>query len=123
MIRSLSACVLVLFCMSMSVAVEDKIDAAKLVGKWEGKGEPKAIIEMTKDNKLIVSVDLGGQKMSMEGTYKVEGNKLSVALKLPGAPEEQKSTMTITKLTDEELVTEEEGKDGKKKVETLKKVK
>jgi uncharacterized protein (TIGR03066 family) len=53
----------------------------------------------------------------VEGTYKLESDKLEMALTMDG--KETKETITITKLTDDEFV----GKDSKGKEEKLKRVK
>jgi uncharacterized protein (TIGR03066 family) len=124
MIRCLSVLVLALVCVTVTSAFQDKIDASKIVGKWEpdAKDAPpgaKIVMEMTKDNKLTVNAEFNGQKINMAGTYKVEGDKLIVKMKPPGSEEEKTSTMTIVKLTDDELVT----KEGEKKAETLKRIK
>lgn len=100
----------------------EKVDAKKLVGRWEPADAPKAVkvvIEFTKDGKLAIEVDFGGKAEKTTGTYKVDGNKLSVTMK-KGDGKERSESMTVTKLTDDELVMEE---DGKKKSETLKRIK
>jgi uncharacterized protein (TIGR03066 family) len=92
----------------------DAIDAKKLVGKWERKDlkEPGSfVIEFTKDGKLAFTAKQNGTDVKGEGTYKVDGNKLHLTMKLGG--EERKMTRTVTKLTDAELVsTDEKGKEG-----------
>ena len=96
-----------------------KIDGKKLIGKWEPtdkKGGP-GVIEFTKDGKLIVSGDLGGKELKIEGTYKLDGNKLTLAMKF--MDNDIKETVTLTKLTDEEM----EGEDSKGKKETFKRIK
>ncbi len=98
---------------------EDKIDGKKLIGKWEPtdkKGGP-GVIEFTKDGKLTVTGDLGGKELKIEGTYKLDGNKLTLAMKF--MDQEIKETVTITKLTDEEM----EGEDTKGKKESFKRLK
>lgn len=96
---------------------QDKKDdlKAKLVGTWETK--EGFTIEFTKDGKLTVTVKVEDKAISVGGTYSVEGNKLTVALK-EGA-QEKKETATIKKLDDKELVTV----DAKGKEDTLKKKK
>ncbi|HTU18619.1 MAG TPA: lipocalin family protein [Gemmataceae bacterium] len=104
----------------------------KIVGTWEltkGGGEmpPGAIIELTKDGKMKISVkDPKGQTQTMDGTYTVDGDKLITGpLDKDGKPikgkdgKEMKDTMTILKLTDTELVT----KDEKGKTDEFKKKK
>src|SRR5436309_3232157 len=87
---------------------DEKIDAKKLVGKWEpgdGKKDAKVTIEFTKDGKLQIVAEFNGKSEKAEGTYKLDGNKLDVTLKLGG--QEQKETLTVLKLTDDELTTED----------------
>src|SRR6185503_7444616 len=97
-----------------------KIDAKKLLGKWqpgEAKKGENVVIEFAKDGKLSISADADGKDIKIPGTYKLESNKLTLALAFGG--QEQKETLTVLKLTDEELSTE----DSKGKKETLKRVK
>src|SRR4051794_26754829 len=85
---------------------DSKIDGKKLIGKWapkDPKKEAGLTIEFAKDGKMFVSVDIAGKAEKMEGTYKLDGDKLTVALKF-GAKDRQE-TMTVTKLTDDELET------------------
>src|SRR5262245_9817887 len=82
---------------------KDKGDAKKRVGKWEPKEkDPKTayVMEFTDKGKLVMTADNGGK---VEGTYKVDGNKMEVVVSIGG--KEQKETLTIKKLTDDELVT------------------
>ena len=98
----------------------EKIDGTKIVGKWEPKDPKKGeefVMELTKDSKLIVTGTLDGKTQTFEGTYKLDGDKLSFELKVPG--ETIKETITLLKLTDDEM----EGKDKEGKVEVLKRVK
>ena len=83
---------------------KDAIDAKKLVGKWEAQKLPlgTGLVEFTKDGKLTVTFTFGGKTDKVEGTYKLDGNKLSVDFK------DRKDTSTVTKLTDEELAIKHE---------------
>ena len=87
----------------------DKVDAGKLVGKWEltkssDESAPKgAMVEFTKDNKVTITFDANGKEVKLEGTYKVDGEKLTVKLPLPGGKDNE-DTDTIKMLTDEKLV-------------------
>jgi uncharacterized protein (TIGR03066 family) len=97
-----------------------KIDGKKLVGRWtpkDAKKEAGLVIEFAKEGKLILSVDIAGKTEKVEGTYKLDGNKLSMAIKF--GEKENKETMTILRLTDEELETE----DSNNKRDTLVRVK
>ncbi|WP_157368659.1 TIGR03066 family protein [Zavarzinella formosa] len=90
-------------------AAETKIDAAKIVGKWEvtktdGEAPKGAIVEFLKDGKLAIAIDLNGKKFELGGTYKVDGAKLTVKISVDGK-EQPEDTDTIKSLTDEEMVT------------------
>jgi uncharacterized protein (TIGR03066 family) len=90
---------------------EEKIDGAKLIGKWERKDAKKEsafTLEFAKDGKLIVGL---GKDSKNSGTYKLDGNKLTVVLKV--GENEIKDTLTITKLTDEEFEAESGAKKAK----------
>ena len=108
-----------------ATAADDKIDGTKLLGKWEPKDPKKGeefVMDFAKDGKLAVTGTLDGKMQTFEGTYKLDGAKLSFELKVKGADgkvEEIKETVTLTKLTDDEM----EGKDKEGKVEALKRVK
>ena len=108
-------------CLLSTGARADEKDYPKLiVGKWEvtaaEEGVPKgAIIEFTKDGKLKMTGKKDDMEISREGTYKLDGSKLTVTTEGEGA---KTTTITITKLTDSEMTIEsEEGK----KVEMKKK--
>jgi uncharacterized protein (TIGR03066 family) len=85
-------------------------NADKIVGTWEAvKGEVPAgsTIEFTKDGKMKLNIKAGGQTISVEGTYKVDGDKLTTTGKGPDG-KEKTETVKIKKLTDKELVIEDE---------------
>jgi uncharacterized protein (TIGR03066 family) len=89
---------------------KDAIDAKKLVGKWEPKEKPKdrtLLIEFTKDGKVTFTGSEGGKEMKAEGTYKVDGDKLTLDVKY--GDKERKMTRIVSRLTDTELVSKEEG--------------
>jgi uncharacterized protein (TIGR03066 family) len=90
---------------------KDAIDAKKLVGKWEPKEKGAAgVVEFTKDGKVTITANVDGKESKFEGTYKIDGNKLSATVK--AGDKEQTQTRTITKLTDTELVTtDDKGKE------------
>lgn len=92
------------------VAQDGKIDGKKLVGKWTPKDENKngkMFIEFTKDGKVMVNGKAGDTELKIDGTYKLEGNKLSLMLKK--GDQSKSATVTLTKLTDTEMVGEDEG--------------
>ena len=97
--------------------IEDKIDAKLLLGKWEPEKKPdgvdKLVVEYKKDDKISVEVETQGMKLNFEGTYKVEGDKLSIKIDINGNEQNQKRK--ITKLTADEMVTtDEESKEERK---------
>lgn len=87
---------------------DDTVDGKKLIGRWspkDAKKEAGLVIEFAKDGKLVLSVDIAGKPEKVEGTYKLDGNKLSLAIKF--GEKENKETMTVLRLTDDELETED----------------
>ena len=90
------------------------IDPAKLIGRWKSISGP-VMIEFTRDSKITGVATSAGQKINFAGTYKLDGQKLVINFKVD--ENEIKRTMTIIKLTDDDL--EFIGEDGEK--ETLKK--
>jgi len=102
-----------------------EIDSAKLVGKWGPMGADKKVMarapvqEFTADGKYFLGAGDGKKAdLKMEGTYKVDGDKLTITMKgAPGVPGEV-IKRTIKKVSDTELVTVEG-----KQTTTLKKVK
>ncbi|HEV3142626.1 MAG TPA: TIGR03066 family protein [Gemmataceae bacterium] len=102
-------------CFLGSTAQADEKDAAKLlVGKWEvtkvdeNAGPPVgAIVEMTKDGKVKVNFkDKDGNEESREGTYKLDGQKITVNIK--AGTDEKSHTVTIKKITSTEFVVEDD---------------
>jgi uncharacterized protein (TIGR03066 family) len=104
--------------MAVTAIADDKaVDKDKIVGTWQvtksAGGLPgDAVLLFTKDGKLKITITVPvkskenkktSQTFTLEGTYQVEGDKLSVVLKQGG--KENKETMTIKTLTDKKLVT------------------
>lgn len=89
--------------------------AKKIVGKWEvteadeGTIPTGTIIEFTKDGKFKAMQKDGAKDMVFEGTYKVEGGKFDITIKV--GEESHSNTVTITKMTETEMHTKD--KDGK----------
>ena len=90
-------------------AEEEKVDIkALIVGIWEltkVSDGPRDIttMEFTKDGKFKMKLKgTDGKEFDVDGTYVVEGDKLTVKSPVPS----EKATATIKKLTDEELVTQ-----------------
>jgi uncharacterized protein (TIGR03066 family) len=109
----------------LSVAADDKpvekIDVTKLIGKWEPKEakEPKLVIEFAKGGKLSITVTGKGKDAKLDGTYKIDGNKLVTTVKF--GEKERSRTLTVTRLTATEMVSTDD--EGKGKEETLIRIK
>jgi uncharacterized protein (TIGR03066 family) len=92
-------------------APKTKTNKDKLIGTWvvtkSAEAPPEATVEFTKDGKLILSAKVDGKDMKMEGTYTVDGDKITSVTKVSGG-KELKETVTIIKLTNTELVTKDE---------------
>jgi uncharacterized protein (TIGR03066 family) len=98
-----------------TLAAEEKKDDTnkeKLVGIWEVvKAEQGAlpvgsVVDFGKDGKAKVTAVREGKESTAEGSYSVEGDKLTVTLK--HGEKEVKHAITIKKLTDTEFVSENE---------------
>jgi len=133
-----AALVLALAC-GTTLAGQGKVDGSKLAGKWEPVPEkandkdkdkdkdkkekaptgPAMVIEFTPDGKMpamgavIMTVSSGGNDLRVEGKYQLMADKLTVKMKV--GDKDVNETLTVKKLTDTELVTE----DSKQKSETL----
>lgn len=97
-------------------------DAPKLLGKWEvtkstGDTPVGAVVEFAKDGKLSVTISNEGKDVKLDGTYKLNGKKLSVTLSVNEQKVEQDLTATFK--GDDGLELE----DADKKTDTLKKKK
>jgi uncharacterized protein (TIGR03066 family) len=102
--------------LSAGARAEEKPDLAKqIVGKWEctkadeGTLPVGAIVEFGKDGKMKTIFKMGDMEMKLEGTYTVEAHKFT--FKLKQGDMEHMDTITVTKISDKEMVTENgEGK-------------
>jgi uncharacterized protein (TIGR03066 family) len=96
-------------------ADEKKDYAKKIVGKWEvtkadeGTLPVGSIVEFAKDGKFTSHEKMGDKDVQFQGTYKVDGDKFHLDLKM--GDQSIKVTITITKMTDDEMHTK--GEDGK----------
>jgi uncharacterized protein (TIGR03066 family) len=110
---------------SALAAPAPKSNQIMILGVWEviksdDGTPPMTTIEFTRDGKLKVNTKVGDQTLAMEGSYKLEVDKLTVTLKPPDEKEKELTdTVTITKLTDKVLIT----KDQKGKVDEFKRKK
>jgi uncharacterized protein (TIGR03066 family) len=105
LVASIVGCVLVL-----GIRAEDKKDNAKIViGKWKViKASPKTLpvdtlIDMSKGDRVKVIGKRDGKEFVHGGTYKVDGAKIIITVKVVG--EEQKHILEITKISDTGMVT------------------
>ncbi len=86
-----------------------------VVGKWEVTsshegGPPKGgIVEFTKDGKIVVTGEENGMKMTFEGKYKVDGNKMVLTFKM--GDQEGSVDITIEKLDETTMISS--GQQGK----------
>jgi uncharacterized protein (TIGR03066 family) len=115
--RMVLVCGLVVLTGGMTAA-DDNL-ATKLLGKWELKqasAKSRILIEFVKDGKMSMTVEDSGKSKTAEGVYKLEGDKLTIALKTGAKDDTQR--LTVKKVTDAELVTVDE----KGEEETLRRV-
>lgn len=107
--------VLVLAVFATAAAQDKKIDRATLLGKWTHKTEKKepglgtAFIEFSKDEKVALGVDFAGASEVLEGTYKLDGDKLAISMKIKGELREVKWSIKVIS-GDEFSLTDSEGK-------------
>lgn len=87
-------------------AKEEKIDAAKLVGKWQlmkVDGIPPGgtvVKEFTTDGKMNCAIAIDSLNGTSTGTYKLDGSKLETFQKVLGVVDVDTCTSEIVKLTD-----------------------
>ncbi len=92
-----------------------KSNKDKIVGVWEltrsedGSAPIGALVEFTKDGKMIVTVKSGDKTDKIEGTYSIDKDMITSSIKVKD--EDKKNTVTIKKLTDKDFVVV--NKDGK----------
>jgi uncharacterized protein (TIGR03066 family) len=96
----------------LAQAKKATIDATKLVGVWTfvKTGSPmppppgsEIKVEYTKDGKLNLTMKLKDKTFKQSGTYKLDGDQLSVTLPKPGGGTATE-TDTIKELTDKKMV-------------------
>jgi uncharacterized protein (TIGR03066 family) len=110
-LRIAAAVILIAGLLGSLRAEEKKPDNKTLiVGVWEltktGEGGNPPVgttMEFTKDGKMKMTGKTKGKEFVFNGTYVVEGNKLIGTMKT--SDREEKGDLTIKKLTDKELVT------------------
>ena len=91
----------------------EKDNPKRVVGKWKvvkatpGTFPLGTILDLSKDDKVRVIRSRDGKESIHAGTYEVDGATIVITVKVEG--EEQKHTLTITKISDTEMVTEHGG--------------
>jgi uncharacterized protein (TIGR03066 family) len=97
--------VLVLLIGGFAAAQDEKIDGKLLVGKWahKEKGAKELTIEFMKTGRVTFT---GGPGFTIGGTYKLDGNKLSLTMRFEG--DENTTVRTVNSLSKSELVTTDE---------------
>jgi uncharacterized protein (TIGR03066 family) len=111
MLRTTLGCVLGLL-LCGPLGADDKIDAKKLVGRWELEEKQEGlsvVIELKEGGKMTATVRTEGGVIKLEGAYRVDGGRLHTTLNADGSGRSEPHT--IVNLTDAELVTKD--KSGK----------
>jgi uncharacterized protein (TIGR03066 family) len=100
--------------LAVGIGVADETDNAKMViGKWKViKASPRTfplgtILDLRKDDQVKVIGQRDGKEFIHEGTYKVDGAKIILTVKVEG--EEQKHVLMVTKINDADMVTDHLG--------------
>jgi uncharacterized protein (TIGR03066 family) len=95
--------------LAIGARAEGQADNAKLlVGTWEAvksfeNGPPVgAVVAFAKDGKIKDIVKVDGKEVVYEGTYKVDGDTLTVLMKK--GDKEEKTVNTIKKINDADLI-------------------
>ena len=97
-------------------AADEKIDAKKLLGKWEpADKKSKMVIEFVAGGKLKLAAT---GEAPLDGRWKLDGNKLTLTFAV--GENETSNTVTITKLTDDELAAEDAKKEQKQSFKRVK---
>ena len=94
-------------------AGDEKATPMLVVGKWKVvKASPGTfplgtVLDLSKDDQAKVVGSRDGKEFIHAGTYEVDGAKIVITVKVEG--EEQKHTLTITRISDTEMATEHGG--------------
>jgi uncharacterized protein (TIGR03066 family) len=105
----------VVVALTTNLQAEKKDNVKLLVGSWDvtksfDKGPPiGAVLEFGKEGKVKATAKVEGTEAVHEGTYTVDGDKVTVVTK--DGEKEHKRVVTIKKISDTELVIDHgEGK-------------
>jgi uncharacterized protein (TIGR03066 family) len=100
--------------LAVGTRADDKTDnATQVVGKWTVvKASPGTfplgtVMELSKNGRVKVTAKRDGKEVIHEGTYQVEGARIIITVKVKG--EEQTHVLTITRISDTDLVTDHLG--------------
>jgi uncharacterized protein (TIGR03066 family) len=100
--------------LAVGIRADDAKDNPKLVvGKWTvvkatpGTFPLGTLLDLSKDDKVMVLRSRDGKESIHPGTYEVDGARILITVKVAG--EEQKHILTITKISDTEMVTDHGG--------------
>ena len=96
--------------LAVGIRADDEKDNPKLVvGKWKvvraspGTFPLGTVLDLSKDDKVKVIRSRDGKESIHAGTYKLDGPTIIITVTVEG--EKQKHTLTITKISDTEMVT------------------
>jgi uncharacterized protein (TIGR03066 family) len=100
--------------LAAGVRAGDEKDYPKLVvGKWNvvkatpGTFPLGTVLDLSKDDKAKVVGNRDGKVFIHAGTYELDGAKIIITVKVEG--QEQKHTLTVTKISDTDMATEHGG--------------
>ena len=104
---------LALVAVSTGLRADDKMDPKQLLGKWElvsgkGKGDDAGItLEYLAEGKVKGELRIAGMTDKMDGTYKIDGNKIRLTTRDKGR--ENTSVITVLSVSETEMVVSEDG--------------
>jgi uncharacterized protein (TIGR03066 family) len=100
--------------LAVGIRAEDEKDyPRRVVGKWKvvkatpGTFPLGTVLGLSKDDKAKVVGNRDGKEFVHAGTYRVDGATIVITVKVAG--EQQKHTLTVTKISDTDMVTEHGG--------------
>src|SRR5262249_32441196 len=99
--------------LTVGIRAEEKDNPKLVVGQWKvvraspGTFPLGTVLDLSKEDKAKVIGKRDGKEFIHAGTYEVDGAKIIITVKVKG--EKQKHTLTITKISDTEMVNEHGG--------------
>jgi uncharacterized protein (TIGR03066 family) len=99
--------------LAVAIKADEKEYPKLVVGKWKvvkatpGTFPLGTVLDLSKDDKVKVIGSRDGKEFTHAGTYQVDGAKIVITVKVEG--EQQKHTLTITKISDMEMATDHGG--------------